>query len=58
MKELLENIKGSPRTTMHGLAVGALVLGGYETEGHVQAAFLAAAALAGVVLGFFAKDPK
>jgi hypothetical protein len=58
MKELLQNITTNPRTTMHGLAVGALIFAGIEAEGHWKTGLLVAGALAGIVLGFLAKDPK
>lgn len=58
MRELLENIRTSPRTTMHGLAIGALIFAGIEAEGHWKTGLLIAGGVLGVVLGFLAKDPQ
>lgn len=54
---IFEQIRSNPRTSLHGLAVCALVLGGTEAPVPYNTYLFVAGALAGVVLGFLAKDP-
>lgn len=55
--KLIERITESPRTTLFGLGVGALVFAGTTAQPPVQTYLLIAGAVSGITLGLIAKDP-